>query len=263
MKKRGLLIGTALLVVFVVAILLVVVLKNKNITVESDSGNEYSVSQEEIKKMITQKNWYYSDAGDGNNLNFRYSGGYGYWCNCGNGVDGHDVFDLWEFAGNPYKIRVKSADGKNKEIIRILSCSNKHLILYIGGRTVGFEPETDYKWTYPKAPVNTFVKGYTGIYEIVTMDKKLLSFTVPGEPTEVALGELSVSEDVELMKIIADTPSREIYEETESYNVSRSEITWEEALECVEEDDFMEIIWCDKDGVVEKILFYKMIYTEE
>lgn len=213
----------------------------------------------EIDKVIRNKLWCRSDFVDGNNLYFGGDGDYGYWCNCGNGVDGHDVYDQWEFMDNPYKIKVKSSNGKQSEMIKIISYSDNHLILNISGKTVGFEPEEEYKWPYPKKPVSTFVEDYTGIYEILTMDQEHIEFTVPGRVSKNVLGELPVSKNVELKELVADTPSAEIYEETEAYNIKRADLSWEEAVDYVKEPDWLEILFCDEDGVVEKILFYKMV----
>lgn len=127
MKKNA---GTALIIIAAVAV--VTALAAGIIWGYKKRASE----AENVKKAVAGTQWYYDDTADRQHIYFGSDGTYAYWCDCGNGVDGHDIYETYEFTKNPKKIKVKGRE--KSEIIDIISYSDSKLVLRIGDKTIEF-----------------------------------------------------------------------------------------------------------------------------
>ena len=121
-------------VVIIVATIVVILVGAGAIFMFGGSGEGDFVTSD-VKKAIVGKDWYNSE-GDGRHIYFGENGEYAYWENSGNGVDGHDIYEEYEFVGDSGEIEVKGSG--RSEIIKIISYNDTKLKLHIGDKTVEF-----------------------------------------------------------------------------------------------------------------------------
>ncbi len=244
MKKKCII---ALTIVGVMALLIVVGIKRY-----IASGTS-TPEAENFNNFLTSYEWRSSSDKGAGFMNFGTDGSFNYrGTDDGNGPWGYNLYDRYEYNSIMNKIIVTDEDQTTS--MKVLDYNLNYLALEIEGYRVefnGYVKEANSRFDFYRGE-ESYIKDCYGACNILKKHNGEIEFTMEGWENNIVRSIIFTLADkvkYEELVVTAIDDGNDIAE--------HRDISEEEAEELLGEEGYTEFIWCDEQGFVEKILFYR------
>lgn len=233
-------------------------------------GGTNTAKAQNFNNYLTSREWHsVSGIGDGNMM-FEMDGGFSYTGPDGGGPFGYDLFEYYIYNSILDKIIVY--DSTDIEFVDIIDYDLDSMTLDIEGYAIEFEGVIDIpsKPNYENSKSSLlmlgeeYIKSSTGACNVLIKQDGELLCTVEGYERE-DLGNVTfkLADDVKYEKLVVTLLAGGDAMGTDgSYELEYKELADDEVKEMIEKFGYSEYLWCNENGEVEKVLFYK-VYIEK
>lgn len=99
---------------------------------------------DKLSNTITENNWSREGDGDTEYIYFDKNGSFGYYCACGNGIDGYEMCDSYKYDEETQTIKLECYLPEVQNKIKIIENDEYHLVLDFAGEQRTFQTEKAY-----------------------------------------------------------------------------------------------------------------------
>lgn len=211
---------------------------------------------ENFTSFLTAYEWSSSSEIGAGFMNFDADGSFNYiGTDDGNGPWGYNVYDSYEYNSILNEITVfhDRTVGREAAPMKVLDYNSNYLALEIEGYRVefnGYVKEDNSKYDFYRGNESYIKDSYMACNILKKYDGEI-EFTMEGHENYIVRSTIFMLADKVKYEELVVTAIEDGNDITEHRDISE-----EEAEELVGKEGYTEFIWCDKEGNVEKILFY-------
>ena len=219
-----------------------------------------------LPEELVDKEWLFYDEviGEHLSLSFRSDGSYSYHCQCGEPVGDSDVYECYTYDSDTQVIQFSNNYDDSTAEIEVISYNEYHLMVKIDGELKDFvlsEMDTSANFWWEQA--ESYFSGYNSRRLIVDIEGDTViygpnEYDPEGQYKDGPFEEYKLAEDASWydLSITRMMTVEDGQEYEESYDVSFTECTIEEAKANTENGAGTVFVWFNENMEMEKIIFY-------